>query len=72
MQKKYKIIYADPPLKYDFSKSDSRKIENQYPTMYLQEIKELNVPSEKNSICCRGQHEFLLVGTKGEISLETK
>ena len=32
------LIYADPPWRYDFSKSDSRKIENQYPTMALDEI----------------------------------
>ena len=51
MQKKYQIIYADPPWKYDFSKSDSRKIENHYPTMSVEEIKVLDVPSEKNAIC---------------------
>jgi len=33
----YDVIYADPPWKYDFSKSGSRKIENQYPTMTLKE-----------------------------------
>jgi N6-adenosine-specific RNA methylase IME4 len=37
----YQIIYCDPPWQYDFSKSDSRKIENQYPTLSLQEIKNL-------------------------------
>ena len=39
--KKYQVIYCDPPWQYDFSKSDSRKIENQYPTLSLQEIKNL-------------------------------
>ena len=48
--KKYQIIYADPPWKYDFSSSRNRDIENQYPTMELQEIKDLKVPSEDNSV----------------------
>lgn len=34
----YSIIYADPPWQYDFSVSDSRKIENQYPTMPIEKI----------------------------------
>lgn len=47
--KKYQIIYADPPWRYDFSKSDSRKIENQYPTMTVDDICNLPIPSEDNS-----------------------
>lgn len=101
---KYKIIYADPPWRYSFSKSDSRKIENQYPTMTDDEICALSVPSDDDSVLFlwatapkielalrvmkvwgfqyktmavwdkkilgmgywfRGQHELLLVGTKG-------
>ena len=104
---KYDIIYVDPPWRYDFSKSNSRKIENQYSTMSIDEICDLKVPSSKNSVCYlwgttaklteallvlgswgfkykssavwdkeiigmgywfRGQHEFLLVGTKGKFS----
>ena len=104
---KYEVIYADPPWKYDFVKSKSRKIENKYPTMDLEEIKNLQVPSEDNCIlfmwatapkleeafevinawgfkyktCAvwdkesigmgywfRGQHEILLVATKGKMS----
>ncbi len=49
--KKYQIIYADPPWKYDFSKDNKDKIENHYPTMSLNEIKELAVPSAENSAC---------------------
>lgn len=103
----YDVIYADPPWRYSFSKSDSRKIENQYPTMTVQEICDLKVPSAKNSVLYlwtttpklieglevmkawgftyksqavwdkeimgmgywfRGQHEILLVGTKGKFS----
>lgn len=32
------VIYADPPWRYDFVQSGSRQIENQYPTMALDEI----------------------------------
>ena len=32
------VIYADPPWRYDFALSDSRKIENQYPTMTTTDI----------------------------------
>jgi len=48
--KKYSIIYADPPWRYDFSKSDSRQIENQYPTMSLEEIKALRIPTDENCV----------------------
>jgi len=41
MNKKYSVVYADPPWKYDFSKSDSREIENQYPTMDIDAIRAL-------------------------------
>lgn len=40
---KFSLIYIDPPWRYEFSKSDSREIENQYPTMTLDEIKNLPV-----------------------------
>jgi N6-adenosine-specific RNA methylase IME4 len=41
---KYHIIYADPPWRYDFAATENRAIENQYPTMKLDEIKALPVP----------------------------
>jgi len=105
--KKYKIIYADPPWKYNFSKDNSDKIENHYPTMELEDIKRLEVPSDEDCVlflwatapklkealevmkswgfeyktCAvwdkqwigmgywfRGNHELLLVGTKGQFS----
>lgn len=47
---KYDIIYADPPWRYSFSKSHSREIENQYPTMTLEEIKALDVPAKENAV----------------------
>jgi len=105
--KKYDVIYADPPWRYKFSKSNSRQIENQYPTMSLDDIKTLSVPANDNCVLYlwatapkllealdvlkswgfkykthmiwdkeiigmgywfRGQHELLLVGTKGKVS----
>jgi len=107
MPKTYQVIYADPPWRYDFSKSGSRKIENQYPTMTVDEICTLIVPSDDNAVLYlwatapklqealqvmkawgfsykshavwdkikigmgywfRGQHELILVGTKGSFS----
>ena len=47
---KYQIIYADPPWRYDFSKSNSRKIENNYPTMELEEIKDFLIPADRNAV----------------------
>lgn len=38
MRTDYDVILADPPWRYDFSKSDSRKIENQYDTMSLAQL----------------------------------
>lgn len=35
----FDVIYADPPWRYEFEESDSREVENQYPTMSLEEIK---------------------------------
>lgn len=106
-QTTYGVIYADPPWRYDFSKSKSREIENQYPTMTVEEICALRVPAAKDCVlylwatapklpealavmkawgfsyksCAvwdkklfgmgywfRGQHELLLVGTRGKIS----
>lgn len=50
--KKYQIIYADPPWRYDFSNTKNRKIENHYPTMDLSEIKDLfwYLPIDKNAV----------------------
>lgn len=45
--KLYDIIYADPPWRYNFSSTKSRKIENQYPTMTLSEIKSLSMKKKK-------------------------
>ena len=52
--KKYQIIYADPPWRYEHLPigSKNRAIENHYPTMSLTEIKKLPVKelSAENSV----------------------
>ena len=45
---KFPILYADPPWRYDFSRSSSREIENQYPTMELEDICNLEVSKISN------------------------
>jgi len=47
---KFSIIYADPPWEYEFSNSEMRDIENHYPTLELEKIKEIKVPSDDNAI----------------------
>jgi N6-adenosine-specific RNA methylase IME4 len=105
----YDLILADPPWKYSFSHSSTRKIENHYPTMTVSEIKALGpkLPVTDNALLYlwatapkllealavmeawgftykthgiwdkeiigmgywfRGQHEIILVGTKGKYS----
>lgn len=38
LDQSYPIVYADPPWRYEHSATVSREIENQYPTMALEEI----------------------------------
>lgn len=107
MKKLYDVIYADPPWRYNFSKSHSRQIENHYSTMTTQKICNLSIPAKSNSVLYlwatapkliealkvidawgfkykthaiwdkeiigmgywfRGQHELLMVATKGKFS----
>ena len=35
---RFPLLYADPPWRYEHTKSDNRRIENQYPTLSLEEI----------------------------------
>lgn len=104
---KYTVIYSDPPWRYDFSETTTREIENQYPTMDVEEIKAMEIPAHEDSVLFlwatapklrealevmeawkfeykthaiwdkgkigmgywfRGQHELLLIGTKGNVS----
>ncbi len=48
--KKYQIIYADPPWKYDFANNKHYKIENHYLSMATEDICKLDIPSDKNSV----------------------
>ena len=48
--KKYQIIYADPPWRYDFSKDNADKIENHYPTMTIEDICSITPPCDDNSV----------------------
>ncbi|MBC7219066.1 MAG: hypothetical protein H5T49_02885 [Hadesarchaea archaeon] len=47
---KYDVILADPPWEYEFAVSDSRRVENKYPTMKLENICSLKIPAAENSI----------------------
>lgn len=48
--KKYQVIYADPPWRYRHCASKSRRIENQYDTMTLEDIKNLKVPIDDSAV----------------------
>lgn len=48
--KTYPVIYADPPWRYEYSETESRSIENQYPTMDLEAICALKVPAQEDAI----------------------
>jgi site-specific DNA-methyltransferase (adenine-specific) len=50
MTKKYQIIYADPPWRYDFAGTSNRKIENKYQTMSIEELCGLKIPADDNSV----------------------
>ena len=47
----YDLIVADPPWEYDYSLSDSREIENQYPTMETSAIKRLPIKALCHADC---------------------
>ena len=47
----YPVIYVDPPWRYEHSESESRAIENQYPTMSLDEIKALDINTITTDDC---------------------
>ena len=44
-EQRYSVILADPPWRYDFSQTVDREIENHYPTMTIEEIKDMDVAS---------------------------
>jgi N6-adenosine-specific RNA methylase IME4 len=45
----FPVLYVDPPWRYEDAEP-TRRIENHYPTMSLDEIKALDVPAAKDSI----------------------
>lgn len=47
---KYNVIYADPPWKYDFCVDNADKIEQHYPTMDVEDIANIKIPTENNSV----------------------
>lgn len=46
----FDIIYADPPWKYEYCKNDDKSVEFHYPTMSLEEIKAMKIPSAENAV----------------------
>ena len=48
--RRYAVIYADPPWRYDFSSTDARAVENQYPTMDVADIAALEVPAADDAV----------------------
>jgi len=46
----YRLIYADPPWRYEHVKTESRAVENQYPTMDLADICAMEVPAAKDAV----------------------
>jgi len=46
----YRLLYVDPPWQYEHIVTESRAIENQYPTMDLDAIKALEVPAAENAV----------------------
>jgi N6-adenosine-specific RNA methylase IME4 len=102
---RYRLLLADPPWPFEFTETDSRRVDNHYPPMALDAIKALGVPAAGHAILflwapapkngealevmrawgftyrsqfvwvkdrvgmgywCRGQHELLLVGVRGD------
>ena len=47
---KYNVILADPPWLYDFAPTESRSPENHYPLMTAEELYNLYIPAENDSI----------------------
>jgi N6-adenosine-specific RNA methylase IME4 len=47
---KFRLIYADPPWRYEHIETENRAIENQYPTMSLDEICALSVPAADDAV----------------------
>lgn len=46
----FRLLYADPPWRYEHVETESRAIENQYPTMDLDAICALDVPAADDAV----------------------
>lgn len=46
----YRLIYADPPWEYEHVATESRAVENQYPTMTLDAICALDIPAADDAV----------------------
>lgn len=46
----FRLLYADPPWRYEHIETESRAIENQYPTMSLDEICAIEVPAAQDCV----------------------
>lgn len=46
----YRLIYADPPWRYEHVKTESRAVENQYPTMELADICAMQIPAAEDAV----------------------
>lgn len=47
---RFRLLYADPPWRYEHVETESRAIENQYPTMPLETICALAVPAADDAV----------------------
>lgn len=47
---RFSVIYADPPWRYEHTKTQNREIENHYPTMELEAICALDVPAADDAV----------------------
>lgn len=52
MSKKYNVILADPPWKYDHDMPTGHRSTDHYPSMELDELKELGVPAMVDETAC--------------------
>ena len=74
IDKKYQIIYADPPWHFKVYNNKTglgRSAEKHYNTLILDDIKNLNIPSDKNSVlflwipCCQLQEGLEVIKSWG-------
>ncbi len=49
---KFQVLYVDPPWRYEYAETTTREIENNYPTMSIEEIKALGdqVPAADDAV----------------------